>query len=639
MPIIDITNKCTITPLDGTYLYNNNYINVSYNDRNNIHYTNLRYNVYDRNDFNSPFNFSDKATDGNKYFHDCYNFNQPVKLGNNLLDCTNMFVNCYKFNQDIRIPDSVTNLLGMFNNCNGWSNKNIYFGFCGGNEWNQYSNPISKTGLAKILNNGSFKHGNIIMNDNITGSLANLFSNYRNFNTGIKISNNINNCYYMFRNCWNFNQPVTIPDKVVNVRSMFFNCLNFNSPLHIGNGVTDIYGMLLRCYNFNSTVTFGNGFNITSLNNFFNCPNEGIAFNQVINIPNSVTDISKMFANCYHYNKPFVIPNNVNSVYQLFYNCTSFNQNVTIPKNLTNIHSMLYGSGFNAKIFLHNDITSYEYMYYGCYNFNQNITVPNRVTNVRGIVADCTNFNSNIIFHNNITKFDSVFWGCTNFNRPVSIPVVANDLKYVFYGCTNFNQPINIPENITAISTCFYKCSKFNQPLVLTNNIKGLDSAFSQSGFNQPINIPANAAVSSMLASANNFNQPNMHIWGDDGDPSWGSLDMFYSEGTPENPLGPFIGNLYIHSNNFNVWGMFNAYYLNYIQHRPSRINIYVNNFTDIDYDNLCQPYNYDSYDYENDIEIPQIKNMNYVPTWNTDITGCMYNSDFNIYIYNNLNP
>ena len=70
---------------------------------------------------------------------------------------------------------------------------------------------------------------------------------------------------------------------------------------------------------------------------FYKCTN----FNQPINVPESVTNMSYAFYECTNFNQPINIPENVTNMSFAFTRCLGFNQPINIPGNVTNSQYLL----------------------------------------------------------------------------------------------------------------------------------------------------------------------------------------------------------------------------------------------------------------------------------------------------------
>ena len=154
-------------------------------------------------------------------------------------------------------------------------------------------------------------------------SMSNTFYNCQNFNSRVRIGQNVITTSGMLSDCSNFNQPITIPSNVLQMRDMFNGCVLFNSPVTFGvnSKVQDMYETFKECSNFNQPITIPNNVSNT-VYMFYGCSN----FNQPITIPSSVFNAGYMFYGCSNFNSPVVIKNGslgggAYSLYNMFLAC------------------------------------------------------------------------------------------------------------------------------------------------------------------------------------------------------------------------------------------------------------------------------------------------------------------------------
>lgn len=216
----------------------------------------------------------------------------------------------------------------------------------------------------------------------------------------------------------------------------------------------------------NIPVTFAD--DVISMSNcFFDCQ----SFNQPINIPNSVTNMEKSFFRCVNFDQSVIIPNNVITTYSAFGYCYNLNSPITFESD---------SNCFNV-----------SYMFQGCNNFNQSVNFPSSVTDLTFAFQQCYNLNQPIVIPNNATSVHTMFSACNNFNQPVNIPDSVVNCAYMLYYCTNFNSPVSIGNNVTNMFDMFCNCQRFNQPITIPNTVKDCTYAFALcNDFNQPIVVP-----------------------------------------------------------------------------------------------------------------------------------------------------
>lgn len=199
----------------------------------------------------------------------------------------------------------------------------------------------------------------------------------------------------------------------------------------------------LGCTSFNSPVEFGN--TAWSMVSTFNgC----IVFNQPVNMPDTVTRCEYTFSNCRALNQPIHWSNNLSMARWMFYPYSNFNQPIDFPSTLRDAY----------------------YMLCGCAYFNQ----PLNFRNISGgklscadMLSSCISFNSDVDFGDNISSVSDMFYNCSSFNRPITLPQYLNSYFRVFLGCTSFNQPITLPNTLNDIRDFVFGCTSFNQTMII----------------------------------------------------------------------------------------------------------------------------------------------------------------------------
>ena len=205
-----------------------------------------------------------------------------------------------------------------------------------------------------------------------------------------------------------------------------------------------------------------------------------------------------------------------------------------------------------------------------------------------------------------------MFTGCSNyrgygFNQPITLYNNVTNCAQMFNNCSYFNQPVNIPDSVINCHAMFSTCLLLNKPVTIGNSVTDCSSMFFQCRyFNQSIIIPDSVT-----------NCSSIFYWCDkmSGDITFGN----------------------------NVINMSYAVFAN----NRSTINIYINNTSsDVNVSGLLHsnyPHGYDNtaYIFCNNIEIlnksttGSIIGNNDPITWE-EVTNGYYNSQYNVYIYNN---
>ena len=153
-----------------------------------------------------------------------------------------------------------------------------------------------------------------------------------------------------------------------------------------------------------AVISFGElGHKFVSLENaFYKCKNN---FTVPTSLPSSITNINKMFSQCFRFNQSLELWNTVNvtSMASVFNNCYEFDQ--PLSWNVSNVVIMCN-------------------MFYCCYKFNQPLNLWN-VSNVKNMAC--------------------MFKWCKSFNQPLDNWQVQNveNMSHMFFNCYKFTQQLN----------------------------------------------------------------------------------------------------------------------------------------------------------------------------------------------------
>lgn len=349
------------------------------------------------------------------------------------------------------------------------------------------------------------------------------------------------------------------------------------------------------------------------------------SYNQEMEIPNASKDISFLFINCWNYDKPINIPNNVSNMALTLHNCRAFNQSVNIPDSVTNLYASFewcsnlnkpvrisnnaavcsnmfqYASKFNQYVDIPNGVESCSYMFNECGQYDQPTFIPESVNSCVGMFGHCYQFNSVVTFaeNSNVTDMRNMFDGCHYFNQPVTIPNGVTSLYFAFRFTYNFNQNVNIPNGASNCYGMFMSSCLYNGSVVIPGTVVNSGGMFSNVSSrpvadngrtleftNEALKNPIYFNMYSIANSRNMFNNCN-------------SMSQVYICGL---------------QNNMQARLMFRD------NGSASRLNIYT--------DESCKTL------------LSQTNNMmcsGATPVWQSDETnGCIYNTTYNIYIYNN---
>ena len=214
-------------------------------------------------------------------------------------------------------------------------------------------------------------------------------------------------------------------------------------------------------------------------------------------------------------------------------------------------------------------------------NYTATVNGNGELTSCAFLFVNQREFNESVIIGNNVKNCDHMFSGCWNFNSPVRFGKRVNNYSHMFSGCNNFNQPIQFSNYADACQGMFSGCTLFNQPVNIPEKATSCNYMFSGClSFNQDVVIPNNVNFcQNMFASANaSF---NIYIKG----------DPWYK----------------------NFKGMLNN------KNNQQRVNIFANSFDHLSWTN-------------SDSVIGQYIYWDY----SASPQHCLYNTAYNIYIYNN---
>ena len=349
--IIDITDKCTFTPEQGTQLYDNTKLKISYMDETTGENFNIvkNINVYPRSEFNSPYKISDNVNDCSYMFNECTNFDQPIKIGPNVDNCAYMFYNCRNFNSPVNIK-----FVGKEERLN-WVDVSNMFERCV-----NFDQPVTFPDTAIMSHYGTFERCD-------------------NLNKPIHLGNNVEALNGTFAYCSNFNSPVTFnfsQDRSPRYNGVFYGCESFNQSISVPNVYSAEY-TLDRCSNFNNYVDFSRAYDLRSITRFFyDCRN----FNKEIHL--SYCD--KLY-----------------DLYEAFYNCRSFNSNIRLNwDSVEDIRGMMdrcESFGFNCfyESFYNGlangpNLNSASYAFAGCQNLMNGYNSLTMANNITVNARDCS---------------------------------------------------------------------------------------------------------------------------------------------------------------------------------------------------------------------------------------------------------
>lgn len=376
-------------------------------------------------------------------------------------------------------------------------------------------------------------------------------------------------------------------------------------------------------------------------------------FNYPITIPNSVKNISNLFATCGNYNQPITINTNITRCENAFRSAYNFNAEITIVNGVKSVSGLLTcsqpsSSNFNRVVNFPDSLENIASFFYNCAKFNKPVDIPSNVLNMGWLLYHCDRFNSPVNINSNVvTMAKSMFYSCYNYNLPVTLPDSLEDISYMFFGCNNYDQPTVIPNNCVNMYAMFQSAINFNSEIDFSNaSPVYMEQLFSGAyAFNRPMNIPAGVTnCQYMFSSCTMYNSvviiPNtvkntQYMFSNVNSRQYNYDNSQWYPQTYEALRQPiyfyadntFSGGAQYMFQSCNTMtdlyliGLKNNLQLNYFMRNNgiNRCNIYT--------DDISQNILYNTYILTNYGK----------PTWTRDVdNGCIYNTTVNLYVYNN---
>ena len=247
----------------------------------------------------------------------------------------------------------------------------------------------------------------------------------------------------------------------------------FNSPVVIGNEISSL------SYCFYDLDAFNQDVNIPD--SVYNCRGifEGCNFfNGFVNIGNNVEDLSKAFGGCLNYNRETIIPESVINIQYAFSGCTKFGSNIYIKTNYNSIdlmssvgfcNGMLNGRKSTSPMvnvicdyiysvvdylddstmafknsstpLVYNNYSSNLCWYsseYNTYFYSANNDPTVYIVRENANFRKSTTFNKDVFITNTVVNCPNMFEGCSNFGKNVYIGTNVKNCMYMFSNNSNF---------------------------------------------------------------------------------------------------------------------------------------------------------------------------------------------------------
>lgn len=440
----------------------------------------------------------------------------------------------------------------------------------------------------RISINGNGYRGKVVSFPKGTTAYCTI-SNARYFNGNIKLPNNTT-FRFTLSNCFVFNRNIELPNTVQ--RISFSNSRALTNMV-VPNSVEGLYGVFSNCWNLRNITlpdkftTYSSPYEPMNMSYcFFGCKN----FNDSIIFPKNTNSCAYMLTQCTNYNVNITIPNTVTSCISMLRNCYNFNSKIVFEENssVTNLDNMLSGcSNYKQNFIIPNSVIDASNLFFNSQHFNATVvTETNSVlSNMTSMFNNCKEFNSEVhISGNNLSCVYAFLW-CSNLNSRVSLDGVKYG-SYLFSNCYNLNSEITINcDSYGILSYAFLNCRKFNQNFIIPRNAADIGYMFGNCWeLNQNIFIP-NTVQNCMHLFSNASNMSNVTIEG--------NRSLVNTEST-------YFRNMFANHNSeqtLNIW----------VTDNDSNL---INN---LKIANLCAA----------------------KMTWET-VTNGFYNSQYNVYIYNN---
>ena len=243
---------------------------------------------------------------------------------------------------------------------------------------------------------------------------------------------------------------------------------------------------------------------------------------------------------------------------------------------------------------------------------------PNNLVYVYFDEAHFYRFNSEVIIGKNVTDCSYMFHACIEYNQPTTIPNKVTSCADMFGACYKYNQPTAIPNNVTNCANMFKDSNHFNQPIIIPNSVTNCVSMF-QSCYNMNSNVVIGKSVENCV------NMFASYAYGSDTSiAQWMNVNEIYIPKSVKNCANMFVGhltfpkNIYINNGGYgmNLCGMLWSQF----QTQTPRVNVYCSNISAISGVGT----NYNDSLFNN-------RGVQYTGT-----TNGLYNSAYNIYLYQN---
>ena len=163
------------------------------------------------------------------------------------------------------------------------------------------------------------------------------------------------------------------------------------------------------------------------------------------------------------------------------------------------------GANYNGAVAIPNGVTKVKMSYLSA--LNKMVTMPDSVTNCSSAFQSCDSLNQNIQVPNSVTDVSRMFAFCNSLNQNIQIPNGLTNIANMFLGCRSLNQNIKIPDGVNRIDSLFNNCVSLNQNIQIPASVKFAAAAFYNCGnLNQNILVPNSVTSASyMFGLCNNL--------------------------------------------------------------------------------------------------------------------------------------
>ena len=326
---------------------------------------------------------------------------------------------------------------------------------------------------------------------------------------------------------------------------------------------------------------------------------------------NNVTDMQSAYDNCKNLTGSPVCGDNVTNMSYTYYNCRNLTGSPVCGNNVTTMSNTYYNcANLTGLPVCGNNVTTMSYAYSNCYNLTGSPVCGNNVNYMIEAYYYCTNLTGSPVCGDSVTDIRRAYGGCSNLTGS---PVCGNSVNYMtnaYRFCSNLTGSPVCGDNVTDMHCTYYSCSNLTGSPVCGNNVTDMCNAYY--GCNGLTGSPVcGNNVTSMYGTYESCTNLT-------GSPVCGNnvTNMAYTYYNCPN----LYGDMYCYNispGSINMYGCFSA------RNKQNRLNIHAtigSKFDTILYNQLDT----------------NARLCGSSLSWTTMANG-YYNSEYGIYVYNNL--